>query len=212
MPRPGVSESSKLRSDLLYDPPKVVKAGSQVSDQPAARRDQGPAPRRVGEALAGRYTQIRQSRQRGSVNVVEARPCWTVASAYSEYRPQSRPSVHYAKAKPGCSIRRHTAGRPGPRLLSESVRRSCRLGSPAIDAARPRRSPARPRPSPQCVRHGAARHAGHLFGLADELAAVTAVDEQSVRMRLLKEAHAHLHARDVRGGRQHRRSGAMSVV
>ena len=67
-------------------------------------------------------------------------------------------------------------------------------------------------PTPQRVRHRAAGYAGHLLSLADELAIATALDEQAVRMRLLKEAHADLRARNLRGDRQHRRAGAMSIV
>ncbi|MEA2333955.1 MAG: hypothetical protein QOG40_445, partial [Solirubrobacteraceae bacterium] len=38
-----------------------MKARTQVSEQPAARRDHGPAMRRVGRELAGRYTEIGQA-------------------------------------------------------------------------------------------------------------------------------------------------------
>jgi hypothetical protein len=58
----------------------------------------------------------------------------------------------------------------------------------------------------------AARDARHLAGLADQLAVAAAVDEQAVGMCLLEEARPDLHARDVRGDREHRRAGAMGVV
>src|SRR5271169_3449276 len=38
-----------------------MKARTQASEQPAVRRDHGPAMRRVGQALAGRYTEIGQA-------------------------------------------------------------------------------------------------------------------------------------------------------
>src|SRR5258707_15103294 len=47
--RPGVSESSKIMSGLMYDPPKMTN----VDDRTAISR--------VGEALAGRYAEIGQA-------------------------------------------------------------------------------------------------------------------------------------------------------
>ena len=57
-----------------------------------------------------------------------------------------------------------------------------------------------------------AQQARQLLRLADQLAVVTALREQSLGMRLLEEPRPDLSARNVGSERQHRRTAAMRVV
>ena len=65
---------------------------------------------------------------------------------------------------------------------------------------------------PKRMLDGRADHPRHLPRLADQLAVAAAIDEHALRMCLLEEAGADLHARDVRGDRQQRSAGSVSVV